>query len=669
MREGQGGMKLTGFDDHIKASFTTDGSIRISYSFSRILPERASLRLFGMRRQRPLLILVLFVSVIGAFPLRVGAQNYDSTLVSRFQLAESFLRAAQFQRAIGLLEDLVSRSPETHVFYERLRSAYEGVKRFDDAIALVDQKIASESVPTLYLSEKARLVFLTGDEQRAADVWQLAIESNPDVASVYLMVYRSVMQVRMFELAISYLEQGRERIGNGTLFQTDLAYLYGLSAQHDKAMREYLSLLKATDEQLNFVRARLNQFILDDGALEISIAEVENAVATEPLVRSYRDLLGWLYVEAGRFRDAFNVNRAIDQLEEEGGRVLYAFAQVAAEASAYDVAVEAYKEILVSYSDVQTLPEALRGLGLTQERWAESDHERVFDDSGMSIPETHYHEALDSYSRFLSDWPNHALFPDVLRRVGRLQQDVFFDYPAAEAILTEVITRYPNHRAANDAAFDIARLKLVNNDLVTAEVHFSRIVSRLRTGETADLARFELAQIHFYRGELESALSLASALQENTSADVSNDAIQLKLLLMENRGPDSLDTLLRGFAQAKLLVRQHRTDEALSRINILLVQSGEHPLTDDLRFERARLLRIHGLSRDAVQAYLEIPLIHPDSFFGDRCLFKAAEIQSNDLGDSTGATATYSRLLNEYPGSLLVPDTRARIRILRGDGA
>ena len=622
-----------------------------------------------MRRQRPLLNFLLIGSFLALTSLRVGAQISDSALVSRFQLAESFLRAAQLQRAIGLLEDLVARSPETHVFYERLRTAYENVKRFEDAIALVDTKIKTELVPTLYISEKARLVYLTGDEQRAMDVWQEAIDTSPNAPSVYLLVYRSVMQVRMFELAIAFLEQGRERLENDTLFQTDLAYLYGLSAQHDKAMREYLSLLRTTDEQLNFVRSRLNQFILDDGALEVSIAEVENAVAIEPLVRSYRDLLGWLYIEAGRFRDAFNVNRAIDQLEDEDGRVLYAFAQVAAEVGAFDVAVEAYEEVLVSYLNVPTLPDALRELGLTLERWAESENERVYDDSGMNIPDTHYHEALRTYSQFLTDYPTHAFFPDVLRRIGRLQQDIFFDYQAAEEILSEVISRYPNHRAANDAAFDLARLKLANNDLITAEVHFSRIVSRLRTGETADLARFELAQIHFYSGELESALSLASVLQENTSADVSNDATQLKLLLIENRGPDSLDTLLHGFAQAMLLIRQHRTDEALSRINFLLEQSGEHPLTDDLRFERANLLRVHGQSVEALQAYLEIPLIHPYSFLVDRCLFEAAEIQERDLGDSSGAIATYFRLLNEYPGSLLVPDTRARIRALRGDGA
>lgn len=621
------------------------------------------------RHLRNILIVYSVAAVAWLSPVDTNGQVADSTLVTRFQLAESFLRAAQFQRAIGLLEDLVAQSPDTHVFYDRLRSAYENVKRFDDAISLVDSRIQKETVPTLYVAEKARLLFLKGEEDLAEQAWQQAIETNPTSASVYLLVYRSTMQVRMFDVAIGFLEQGRERLGNETLFQTDLAYLYGQTSQHEKAMREYLSLLSTTHEQLNFVRLRLNQFISDEGALEASIAATENAVAASPLVRSFREILAWLYVEAGRFREAFNVNRAIDQLEDEQGRVLFAFAQVAAEAGAFDVATEAYNDILARYPDAPITPEALRGLGLMQEQRAASEGVQVYDESGTSIQGTRYHEALASYSRFLQEYANHAYFPDVLRRVGRLQQDVFFRYEQAEQILMEVMSRFPQHRAADDAAFDIARLMLLKNDLINAEVQFSRLATRLRTGDAADLARYELAMLHFYKGEFESALSLVSALQENTSADVANDAIQLKLLLMENRGPDSLDTPLTRFAHALLLRRQRHSDEALSSIELLLDQVSEHPLADDLRFERASLLRHHGQSIDALQAYLEIPLIHPESFLGDRCLFEAADIQAVELSDPTAAIATYSRLLSEFPGSLLVPESRARIRKLRGDGA
>ena len=107
-----------------------------------------------------------------AFAIWIGtgqsfAQDVDSSGVGRFQLAESFMRAAQYERAIALLEDLYEGSPGTHVFYERLREAYESVKRYDAAISLIDKKIASETSPTIYVADKARLQFLKGDEVTA----------------------------------------------------------------------------------------------------------------------------------------------------------------------------------------------------------------------------------------------------------------------------------------------------------------------------------------------------------------------------------------------------------------------------------------------------------------------------------------------------------------------
>jgi tetratricopeptide (TPR) repeat protein len=184
----------------------------------------------------------------------------------------------------------------------------------------------------------------------------------------------------------------------------------------------------------------------------------------------------------------------------------------------------------------------------------------------------------------------------------------------------------------------------------------------------AEAARFELALIHFYQGEFEAALSLTEAMKENTSADVSNDAIGLKVLLVENRGPDSLDVPLRGLASARLLIRQQRFEEALAAADGVLASVGNHPLVDELMYERAGILVDLGRSEDAVSALKEFPLIHPDSHLSDRSMYEAARIESDILGRDTDATETLTRLLTDYPGSLLASEARTRIRTLRGDG-
>lgn len=611
------------------------------------------------------LLPVVTVLVAGVPDAR--AQAMDSTQVARFQLADAYLRAGQYDNAIGLLEDLYHASPGTYVFYDKLKQAYESVKRYDDAIALVDERLGQDRNPVL-LSEKARLIYLGGDDQRAYETWDAALAALPGDQNTYRIVYQALLDVRQFERAIDVLARAREALADPTAFQADLAYLYSLTGQHEQAMTEYLNLLAANEQQLGFVRSRLSRFIEQEEALRSSIGATARAVRDAPLNRAYRELLGWLYIEDGRYAEALDAYRAIDRLEREEGQTLFGFAQIASDAAAYDVALEAYEEILSRHPDAPTAPQALIGVGYMHEQWGRHSEERAFDERGQRQPAPHFEKALETYRSFLRSYPNHPAYPEVLRRIGHLQQDVFFDLGEAESTLQEVLARYPNTDAANQAEFDLGRAAILRGNLEEARVRLTRLEERLHTGELAEQARYELALLHFYNGEFDAAQTLAEVMDVNTSTDVANDAIELKVVLIENKGPDSLNTPLRTYARARLLLRQRQAQTALDTLDTLLERVGNHPIADETRFLRATALREMGQARDAFEAFAEIPLTHPKSFLADRSLFEAAEIQERALNDRTGALETYARLLDQYPGSLLANEARLRIRRLRGDG-
>ena len=624
---------------------------------------------------------LFFVMLVGLGGVQAQAQrvqvrrarptNIDSTLVARFQLADTYLRGAQYDRAIALLEDLYATSPTTSVFYEKLKEAYENVKRYDDAIALVADRLAQETIgdPTMLLSDKARLFFLKGEDQTAYTLWDEALAGSSENQNAYRIIHSSMLQVRLFDKAIEVLEQGRRATEQPTLFQADLAYLYSLTGQHEKAMEEYLGLLAINERQLNYVRNRLSRSLEQEGALPAIIAVAERGVRKIPLNRGYRELLAWLYMEAEQYPKAFNEYRAIDRLEKENGRVLFDFAQRAADASAYDIALEAFDEVLSRYPDAPVAADAQMGLAKMHQRWAEKTHERLFDERGNRLPAPHYEATLETYRTFLQQFPTHPYYPEVLRRIGRLQQDIFFNLGEADATLIEVTQRYPNSQAAHQAHYDLGRIALIRGDLEQARLIFARLVEQLRIGELAEQARYEQALIHFYRGEFETAMTLVQVLDENTSTDVANDAIALKVQLLENRGPDSLDTPLRQYARASLMLRQRRVNEVVQLMDELLAEFGFHPLADDARFLRATAIREAGRAEEALAAFGELPLIHPQSPLADRSLFQAAEIQEQDLNDPEGALTTYTQILTHYPGSMLLPEVRFRIRALRGDGA
>lgn len=591
----------------------------------------------------------------------------DPALQARLQLADSYARAAQYDRAIPLLEDLYRTAPGLRSIQQKLQKAYEAVKRYDDVIALLDRNLENMPSPEMR-AEKARLVYLKGDEQAAFALWEAVLEGAPQEEHTFRILYNSLMQVRLLHQAADVLTRGRAHVGNPQLFQIELAYLYTLIGNHSGAMEEYLALLKLGEGQVNYVRNQLSRSLEQEGALDASIATVERHIAEAPNHRSYHDLLAWLYMEAGRYQEALRETRIMDQMDPDKGAVLFNFAKRAAEAAAYNIATEAFDELLTREPDSPLVAEAQLGLADMHLLWAETTQERSFDVSGNRLAAPHQEAALEAFREFLQRFPRHDRYAEILHRMGRLQQDVFHSLGEAAAIYSDVIRTHTGTEAASRARFDLGRIAIARGSLEEARGIFAGLVQTMRLGAIAEEARYQQALIHFYRGELDVAAAYLSDLDENTATDTANDAIALRIVILENRGPDSLHTPLRMYARASLLLRQHQSRQAIATMDTLVNQYGAHPIVDDARFLRAKALRTTGSTQEALVAFGELPLVHPDSPFCDQSLFLVAEILDVDLGDHARAVEAYTNVLVQYPGSPLASAIRQRIRILRGDG-
>lgn len=591
----------------------------------------------------------------------------DPALRARLQLADLYARAAQYDRAIPLLEDLYHTAPELRAIQQKLQQAYEAVKRYDDVIALLDRTLKQAPSPEMR-AEKARLVYLKGDEQAAFALWEAVLESAPFEEYTYRILYNSLIQVRLLHRAADVLTRGRAHVGNPQLFQIELAYLYTLIGNHSGAMEEYLALLEHGESQLNYVRNQLSRSLKQEGALDASIATVERHIRDAPNHRSYHHLLAWLYMEAGRYREALRETRIIDQMNPDKGAVLFNFARRAAEAAAYDIALEAFDELLTRDPDSPLAAEAQLGLVDMHLLWAETTQERSFGANGTRLAAPHQEAALEAFREFLRRFPHHDRYAEILHRMGRLQQDVFHNLDEAAAIYSDVIRTHADTEAASRARFDLGRIAIARGRLEEARGIFAGLVRTMRLGAIAEEARYQQALIHFYRGELDIAAAHLSDLDENTSTDTANDAIALRIVILENRGPDSLHTPLRMFARASLFLRRHQSKHAIAIMDTLISQYGGHPIADDARFLRAQALRTAGSTQEALVAFGELPLVYPDSPFCDQSLFLVAEILDVDLGDHARAVEVYTHLLVQYPGSPLAAATRLRIRTLRGDG-
>ncbi|MFP4228492.1 MAG: tetratricopeptide repeat protein [Salinivenus sp.] len=617
-----------------------------------------------LRRMGGVLVLSVLVStLVVVLPPPAHGQTDDSTEAQQLQRAESHLESGRPDKAIPILESLYERDPAQTVVFQRLKDAYQENKQYAEAVDLLNDRIDEQPTPALW-TEKARLLYQDDQNDRAAEAWQEALDLRPEELSTYRRVYRMLTDRREYEQAIDVLTRARSTLEQSGVFRTDLARLYSLDGQHDKAMQEYVALLSESPDRVNYVKEQLESVVERGEGVPASIEVLESAIDSSSSNDAYRRLLAWLHTETGDYSAAFDVYDALDKNQEQPGRVLLSFAQAAAGAEEYDLAVRAYETALDRASNRSVSAPAQKELGDTYRRWAshEADSSAFVDTSGARG--RRYAAARKAYRTFLEEYPDHDAASAVHMELGRLHLEVFRDLEAAAAAFRAVRKAAPDPSATQRAEFNLGRVALLRDSTDRADQIFSTLSEDAAPEALAHRARYERARLHFYQGKFDAAIEHATDVAPNTSSDIANDAIELKVLIQENRGPDSLDSALRLYAEAQFAERSRAYERAATRLDSLLQAHTRHPLADEAQFRRAHVHRARGDTTAAIEAFASVPEQFSDSPYSDQSLFQKAQLQEA-LGDSDAATETYDRLLTEYPESLLSPDVRTRLRALR----
>ena len=619
-------------------------------------------------RLAALLLLVLPAVAAAQTGRTVIVQGGDLDAVADRQaylLALQLLANGQTDRAIPLLEDLVDAEPDALPSWLKLKEAYATARRFDDVLALVEGRLARVGPSVDLLAERGAALHRAGRTDEAEAAWRDAVAHAPDEAQTYRTVGMAVAELRLFAEAADVFDVGRRALGDDALFRLERAQLYGLGFEYGAAVALYLDLLAEEPEYAPAVRSRLTRLLDGDGAAETFATAVDGAIARDPLNRAYRELASWLALERGDYDAALDAVRALDRLEGERGRALVAFAAQARAAEAGGAAARALDEALDRYPDG---PAAADALLARAELWdAEARASRT---SAGARPGGAADSARAAYAAFLDRHPARPDAPAAALALADLLRDRFRDFDGAEARLA-VAARSRDEAVASQARLALGEVALRRGDLDAARARFADVDEGVRVGPLAEQARYELALVDFYEGLVYSALARAEALDENTAADASNDAIALRVTLAETLNqddpPEADLAQLRTYARAALAFRRGLPSRALAGLDSLDAAPPGGALGDESLYLRASVLRSAGRPAEAVAALDRLVDAHPLSFFLDRALRLQAQTLERELGDPGGAAVRWERLLELFPGSLYAPEARLELRRLRAE--
>ena len=602
------------------------------------------------------IILALLMIIIGAGHQIVHAQDADK--LAKLRLAQGFEESGEWERALPLYEYLNTVEPNNFLFLDGLQRCYTQIKEYDKAINVIRRWLILQSQDVNKMVTLGGLYYDAGAEASADSVWTYVIATDPKNMQLYRMVANEKLEHRLYDQCIQTYLQGRSISKNGAEFADELGNLYSALQQYTSATAEYLRLIKAAPDQLPLVQSRLSVFTAKPEGIHAASEMVKEELDKFQDNNSLHRLYAWLLLEERSYASALEQYRIIDRRANANGNEIFNFAQRLHQEHAYRTAAEAFKEIMDGHKNSPLLPYAQFGFArAVEEQVALSDSETS--EEGPS-----YTTSIQMYESIAAEYRNPDLATQALFRIGVIKFDKLFDLDGAFSAFSRIKKLPSTTNIIQDAELKIGDIQAARNDLASAREEYDQ-VSKISLVMYQDQAAFKLAELSYFEGKFDTALSILKRFNTNLGTDLANDALQLQYFIQENN--NSAPQALKDFAKADLLLRQHKYSESLVRFQDIVKRYSTALLVDDAMMKIGELYVVLKRPQEAMRAFHFVVDSIQLSILKDRAQVQIAEIYQKVLNDKIQAIGAYERLLSQFPNSLYVEEARKRIRLLRGD--
>ena len=635
------------------ARFSRPPSIDKRTKIDILFHRRISTTVDYMYNRYVLFLLALFLS-----PILLSQPRGDDP---RIRLAQSYEKGGRIEEAAALYAELYRSDSTNIVYFDGLRRMYVQLKRYDDAIALLKGKLSGSRDDVMIRVQLGSVLYKAGRDREAQQEWDQAIAVDPLNPGYYRAVAGALTENRLLEQTVELYRRARTATGNNELFTLELAQLLGSTMNYRGAMAEYASWLRKNPTQLSFVQQKISPFTSRHEGRREAIAGMQEAIGggEEPALL---ELLAWLYLEDKDYAAAYDVCRVIDRASAERGSRIYAFAEQAFREKAYAAASEAYLEAIRIPVPATRVAGAYYGYANCLKELSSAA------DSSDETSSAKATEAMERFEEIISKFPGTEYAVRARFQIGLLQYERFHDLDGSLASFAAVERELPESNTVSYA------VSLMMGEVLTMRGDSAEAAQRFRVVMNApgalpdqqDEATFRLAELAYFRGEVQTATDLLGSLALDLQLDYANDALRLLTFLRENSKASG--EALNRFARADYLGRQRHYAEAAQILLDVVDKNPRALLVDDALLLAGKLQTDNGDYRQAIGTYQKLIKEFPETSIAlDRAWFAIGEIHQFRFHDANAATEAYQSLLSAFPNSLLTEQARKRIRDLRGE--
>ena len=567
------------------------------------------------------------------------------------QLADDYFQRGEFEKALLSYQKLNEKKNNSKYIY-RIIEALQQLERYDEAQATIEQRMKQINYPAL-LVELGYNYQLKDSLDLANKYYQQALDKIEEKPTYTYGIAKKFEDHSLLDQALEAYRKGME-LNPDFNFNMQMARIYGEQGNVELLFSNYLDYIEIKPSFLSNAKRAFSDFVSENKDNE------NNLILRKLLLKKlqaqpdpyWNDLLSWLYIQQKEYNKAFTQEKALYRRNQESLSRILDLALTTVKEKEDDIANAIFQFVLENSQDIETRLTA---------------HQYMLDIEIVNADKKQKEAINDKFKALFAQYGSYEQTIALQIAYGNFLAFHKHEPKLASDFLKESLK-------LNLSAFQEATVKLKLGDILVfqerfneALIYYSQIQMNLKNSTISQEARFKVAKTSYFKGDFAWAESQLKILKSSTSQLIANDALELKLLISDNKDEDSLQTALKLYAKADLMSFQNKNEEAIGLLNKILTEHKGETIEDQALFMQAKLYEKTKQIDKAVASYEYIIANYRDEILADDAHFFLAELYHYLLNQPEKAKALYENIIFNHEDSIYFIEARKRFRMLRGD--
>ena len=583
-----------------------------------------------------LLLLIPFISI---------SQNND------VQKAQSLFSKGDYEKAVQIYEKLpVNKVPR---FYSSYIYSLNALSKYKEAKKVAQKMYLRDKKNLRYLSDVIIFERKNDDKSQASKNLNILIKELKTKPSQALTISNNFNRNEMYDFAIKVLD-ATENDNNRSNYLIQKAENYSSLLDYEKMITCLLDLLEYNASRELYVRNKFQKTIYNFGiknenfnkSLKKLLISYSNKNSKNPI---YSDLLVWYFIQNKNYEMAYRQSVSMDLKFGDYDFTLLDIASLFQEEKKYMQANKVYNYIISKNKKDKLFYQA---------------HAQKINLAFVSDNQQLIKEVRENYDNYELDFPLNKITVNFYSAYAKFQALHKNDYESSEKIFLKILNldNIKDEVDVAEAKLNYSDILVYNGRIWEALIYYSQVEKKFKENPIGHQAKLKIAKVYYYNGDFEVAQAQLDVLKRSTSKLISNDAIDLSLLITDNLSLDTTDMVMRMYAKAEMLAYQRKYIEALSLYDSLINKYQFHSLVDEALFEKYKIYYELEDFDNCIFALNKILDYSLNDILADDATYFLAKIYDEKINDINLALLNYNIIIEKFQGSIYYDFSRKKIK-------